>query len=698
MTESRLRFGFTPLFILLALALTGSLAIGGYSLVQSPSVSQFLGVSSLSHQLKSSSAFLDQYKLTSSRVLVPAVGTVSLPDGSFSAYRVIAATVNTSPKSPIPSYQDETKIIYPSGDICIDPPINGQLPNFRLKDGTSTPARVLDHLSVGLAPPSGRTLPLKILSGRVRDGKLSGDFIAQTYSSGHIVAGHIDDSGYISTVTTSLGSSKTTEAQSIISRMALALHYQLSQSTTTHVLGVTSDQASPAFNENGDLEGPLPLFNPEKLTWTFGTGTATSTSTIANIFTFIQDQVDSGKINVVAPSVNIDAIEDIKSTNSHLTVSIADNTATLSLNLQNSINSESIIDGQVKRADIEDGAVNTTKIENSTITNEDISDAASIAGSKIQLRSGGGIINSSGLTLLTTCANTEVLKWNTTSSVWECGTGSSGDGLWQLNSGAISPFSLTTDVNLGAASTSSAKISLAGSLTRGLAAAIINQTESQDIFTASASGTTRFVIDNSGGAGAWTEGSTVIYPTTATNRVGIGTTTEANIISYLYVTNANVTGKAVAIFNQTESQDIFTASASGATRLVLTNAGLVQVIAGQGLDVLAAGELKLGDTTATTVSLGTTAATTFNLGAGGSLTRTLNLGTGTGADTINIGTGASTADDINLGGLATSTIDILGVTDLGDGGTTNYARFSATGDLSFVGTGDTITGPGAGGR
>ncbi|HJZ04669.1 MAG TPA: hypothetical protein VJ327_02270, partial [Patescibacteria group bacterium] len=649
MTESRLRFGFTPLFILLALALTGSLAIGGYSLVQSPSVSQFLGVSSLSHQLKSSSAFLDQYKLTSSRVLVPAVGTVSLPDGSFSAYRVIAATVNTSPKSPIPSYQDETKIIYPSGDISIDPPINGQLPNFRLKDGTSTPARVLDHLSVGLALPSGRTLPLKILSGRVRDGKLSGDFIAQTYSSGHIVAGHIDDSGYISTVTTSLGSSKTTEAQSIISRMALALHYQLSQSTTTHVLGVTSDQASPAFNENGDLEGPLPLFNPEKLTWTFGTGTATSTSTIANIFTFIQDQVDSGKINVVAPSVNIDAIEDIKSTNSHLTVSIADNTATLSLNLQNSINSESIIDGQVKRADIEDGAVNTTKIENSTITNEDISDAASIAGSKIQLRSGGGIINSSGLTLLTTCANTEVLKWNTTSSVWECGTGSSGDGLWQLNSGAISPFSLTTDVNLGAASTSSAKISLAGSLTRGLAAAIINQTESQDIFTASASGTTRFVIDNSGnidaagtlqagsgnitltdstgyvlhdaltdcsntqilkwssggsrwecasdntgGAGAWTEGSTVIYPTTATNRVGIGTTTEANIISYLYVTNANVTGKAVAIFNQTESQDIFTASASGATRLVLTNAGLVQVIAGQGLDVLAAGELKLG--------------------------------------------------------------------------------------------------------
>src|SRR3990170_3732185 len=45
----------------------------------------------------------------------------------------------------------------------------------------------------------------------------------------------------------------------------------------------------------------------------------------------------------------------------------------------------------------------------------------------------------------------------------------------------------------------------------------------------------------------------------------------------------------------------------------------------------------------------------------------------------------------------TSTSGVLGVTSIGDGGSTNYAKFNATGDLSFVGTGDTITGPGAGG-
>jgi hypothetical protein len=68
-----------------------------------------------------------------------------------------------------------------------------------------------------------------------------------------------------------------------------------------------------------------------------------------------------------------------------------------------------------------------------------------------------------------------------------------------------------------------------------------------------------------------------------------------------------------------------------------------------GLDTNAAGELKLGDTTATTVSIGTTAATTLNLGASGSLARTINIGTGTGVDTIHIGDGATGADLITIG-------------------------------------------------
>ena len=54
--------------------------------------------------------------------------------------------------------------------------------------------------------------------------------------------------------------------------------------------------------------------------------------------------------------------------------------------------------------------------------------------------------------------------------------------------------------------------------------------------------------------------------------LGIGTTTTGDIISKLFVTNDGAaTGKALAIFDQTESQDIFTASGSGTTRFTIGN-------------------------------------------------------------------------------------------------------------------------------
>ncbi|KKR11168.1 MAG: hypothetical protein UT39_C0010G0001, partial [Candidatus Woesebacteria bacterium GW2011_GWA1_39_21] len=80
-----------------------------------------------------------------------------------------------------------------------------------------------------------------------------------------------------------------------------------------------------------------------------------------------------------------------------------------------------------------------------------------------------------------------------------------------------------------------------------------------------------------GGGGTWSISSGVIYPTTISNNVAIGTSTTAEAISKLYLTNNSTpTGKALAIFNQNESQDIFSASSSGTPRLTLTNAGNLQ--------------------------------------------------------------------------------------------------------------------------
>ncbi len=122
------------------------------------------------------------------------------------------------------------------------------------------------------------------------------------------------------------------------------------------------------------------------------------------------------------------------------------------------------------------------------------------------------------------------------------------------------------------------------------------------------------------------------------------------------------------------------------TNFDVAASGAITVAAGTGIDANASGVLDIGDDTATTVNVGTTAATTLNLGASGSLTRAINIGTGTGADTIAIGTGGTGADDIDIG-------DSVAVLDLAsaDLGITLSATSADGLDLTSVNTtGDAI--------
>src|SRR3990167_1602696 len=169
-------FGFTPLLILITLAVNSSLAVGGFTLLRPSPLGNSLIQSNLSHQLKTSPSYLDQYKLLGARVLAPAVGTVVLPDGSFSSFRIYTGQVVSTPESPAPTYTNNVKFSFPSGDISIDSPQSLQFSRFILKDGSVTSAKLLDHLSVALLLPSGKTLPIKILSGSVSEGLLTGPF------------------------------------------------------------------------------------------------------------------------------------------------------------------------------------------------------------------------------------------------------------------------------------------------------------------------------------------------------------------------------------------------------------------------------------------------------------------------------------------------------------------------------------------
>ncbi|MBI5044763.1 MAG: tail fiber domain-containing protein, partial [Candidatus Levybacteria bacterium] len=114
-------------------------------------------------------------------------------------------------------------------------------------------------------------------------------------------------------------------------------------------------------------------------------------------------------------------------------------------------------------------------------------------------------------------------------------------------------------------------------------------------------------------------------------------------------------------------------------------AGDIFVASGEGLDTrTASGTLLVGNTNATTLTAGA-AATTANFAAAGSLTRTINIGTGTGVDTIHIGDGATGADVITIGSANAGAVSVTSNAALSLTGSTNSLINFPNFDVSTAG-------------
>ena len=167
------------------------------------------------------------------------------------------------------------------------------------------------------------------------------------------------------------------------------------------------------------------------------------------------------------------------------------------------------------------------------------------------------------------------------------------------------------------------------------------------------------------------------YSATVSSQLVVGTANSPANIGNFYLTNDQTYGKALAILNQTESQDIFTASSSGTTRFVIQNGGNVGIGTASPdslldvnslFNVLSGGNVGIGTTNPgynldLQASVAATAAAQFfntNTGANadGLLVKLGFTGNGT-APTSQV-TGNSFIRFVNGGGIAQGSIDSNG--------------------------------------
>ncbi|MGH9858035.1 MAG: beta strand repeat-containing protein, partial [Acidobacteriota bacterium] len=159
-----------------------------------------------------------------------------------------------------------------------------------------------------------------------------------------------------------------------------------------------------------------------------------------------------------------------------------------------------------------------------------------------------------GLSLLRGCSTGQVLKWNAGTEVWECANDTDGGGAGVINvenndatvGVNVDTIDFGSDFTLVASPSNEANVSIADNA--------LNFTEFSD--TMSLDAATSIAL--------------------STFDLTLGTSADSGNI----VIAPNAGGDAALIINKQGNNDIFTASASGTTRLTLTNSGDLNIIGG----------------------------------------------------------------------------------------------------------------------
>ncbi len=475
-SQKKYNDGVIPLVVVLVLAITSAVAVGGGYFLNLAGQKGFLtsNISQMVKDVETRSGYLDEERVENSFFDDKVVGTALLSNGSFSVYKVISGEV----KGDGNQFVNRARILFLSGDQALDSFSDGIINTFYLKDGTRAVGQIMDRMIANLVLDSSTSYAIKILQGKVEEGRLIGDFVGQTYDTGFVVAGTVDKNGKISNVVIKTGAQKTTEVESTVAKNAISLFNSIYElSANIDVLGI-SDYQPTGFNK--------PIFDESTGTWAFAggmSGGAILTSPIQGVVNYIQSvaqSISSGN-SVYQQTVGeiIQGITDIKSDSSKLTITTLDNIATLSVDLSG-ITAVGVSDSSINESDLASSNDPTggqcLTYNNSTggftwgscgtsggsgtitgvtagngLTGGGTSGATSLA---LNIQSGGGLVaTSSGLSLIRTCGDGELLKWTDSTSSWDCAVdaGGAGGGISTLQADDITVVSSATTIDfLGA--------------------------------------------------------------------------------------------------------------------------------------------------------------------------------------------------------------------------------------------------------
>src|SRR3989304_1866774 len=260
--------------------------------------------------------------------------------------------------------------------------------SIALKDGTQKDAQIIDKAVAVVKLIDGTFVPVKIVNGKVRAGKLEGIFSGRTFDAGYKFAGLVENrkiaSGYV------VASPSSVSASSRILAYLATVESRLTYDTSSYLSGVlafheeigeeeptTPTEAEKALDALEDprniisFEGRILVPNYEAGTYQL-VGDDAEGASITTLKNIVEESL-AGAQELVSPEVGTFFLTDDIIESRHiknLTITNADIAS-------ETIDGSRIRDGSLKSSDIEDQAINTAKIKDDDITASDLANTLS---------------------------------------------------------------------------------------------------------------------------------------------------------------------------------------------------------------------------------------------------------------------------------------------------------------------------------